>query len=367
MVVPFGNLKQNYILNKQIIHSAVEKVLQKGNFILGAEGEIFEKKFASYCSCLYGIGVGSGTEALHLALLACGVKPGDEVITVSNTCVPTISAISFAGAFPVFVDIDPKTYNMNPDKIEERITSRSKVILPVHLYGQCSEMEKIITIAKKYNLKVVEDCAQAHGALYNNHPAGSLGDAGCYSFYPSKNLGAYGDAGMVVTNNCDLYHQVLSLRNYGQKERYVHIIKGFNSRLDEIQASILNVKLPMLNDGNTRRRLIASRYNNAFNELPNINIPQESARCFHVYHLYVLRVSNRESFRNYLSENGITTLIHYPIPVHQQVAYRESLIQSEFLPITEACASEIVSLPVFPELTEDQINNIIKVVKSWNS
>jgi dTDP-4-amino-4,6-dideoxygalactose transaminase len=325
MIVPFGDLKLNYLNNQEVIDPAIRRVLLNGWFILGKEVEAFEQEFAVFCRVRYAIGVGSGTEALHLALLACGVKSGDEVITVANTCVPTISAINFAGGVPVLVDIDKTTYTMDPDRIEERITNRTKVILPVHLYGQCADMERISAVAKKYGLSVVEDCAQAHGAQCNGKPAGSIGDAGCYSFYPSKNLGAYGDGGMVVTRHPEMYQRIRELRNYGQHERYVHTIKGFNSRLDEIQAAILRSKLPQLEIWNARRRYIASVYTDAFQDLEWLIPPKEAVGRKHVFHLYVIRVPNRKSFQDYLSSKGISTMIHYPVPIHRQPAYNECL------------------------------------------
>jgi len=365
VTVPFGDLKLNYLNNQEVIDSATRRVLLSGWFILGKEVEAFEREFAAYCRVQYAVGVGSGTEALHLALLACGVRPGDEVITVANTAVPTISAVSFAGGVPVLVDIDPATYTMNPNRIEERITSRTKVILPVHLYGQCADMDGICAIAKRYNLFIVEDCAQAHGALYQSNPAGSMGDIGCYSFYPSKNLGAYGDGGMVVTQSSHIDQRIRELRNYGQKERYLHLIKGFNSRLDEIQAAILRAKLPRLEVLNEKRRHIARLYDDAFRDLPWLVRPKEIKGCHHVFHLYVIRVPSRKSFRDYLLTKGISTLIHYPVPIHRQSAYSECLSQERYLPITDMVTPEIVSLPLFPELTPIQISFLIDAVRSW--
>ena len=242
ITVPFGNLKLNYIQNKATVDQAIAGVLERGWFVLGEMGVRFEEAFAGYCGADFGVGVGSGTEALHLALIACGVKPGDEIITVANTCVPTISAISFAGGVPVLVDIDPETYTMDPNRIEERISPKTRVILPVHLYGQCTDMDPIIEVAREHSLKVVEDCAQAHGAMYKSRKAGSIGDAGCYSFYPSKNLGAYGDAGMVVTNDPGIAEFLRMTRNYGEKKRYHHAVKGFNSRACRVKRMTCRLK-----------------------------------------------------------------------------------------------------------------------------
>ena len=258
--IPFGDLKRHYRTIRAEIDQAVSEVLQQGWYILGNRVAEFEEAFSRYCGAKHGIGVGSGTEALHLALVACDIHPGDEVITAANTCVPTVSAISFAGAVPILVDVDPSTYTLDPGRIEERITGRTRAILPVHLYGQCSDMTPILDIARRHNLRVIEDCAQAHGAMYMGRMAGTMGDAGCFSFYPTKNLGAFGDGGMVVTDDEGIADRVRKLRNYGEQERYHHTIKGFNSRLDEIQAAILLVKLPHLDYWNDRRRAIAAAY-----------------------------------------------------------------------------------------------------------
>jgi dTDP-4-amino-4,6-dideoxygalactose transaminase len=358
MNIPFGNLKRQYEQLQLEIDAVTRQVYESGWFVLGDRVKSFEASFARYCGSKYAIGVGSGTEAIHLALLACGVQCGDEVITVANTCVPTLSAISFAGATPIFIDIDETTFTIDPTLIEARITPKTKAIVPVHLYGQCAAMNPILEIAKKYNLAVVEDCAQAQGAMYCGKMAGTMGDAGAFSFYPSKNLGAFGDGGLVLTDNEAIAEAVNKLRNYGQSQRYYHDIKGFNSRLDELQAAILDIKLPYLDKWNQRRREIAKRYHDAF--LPvGINCPQETAECHHVYHLYVIRVRDRDRFQSLLQERGITTIIHYPVPVHLQDSYAECREQSPYLPITEKLASEIVSLPLYPELTDTEVDAII--------
>ena len=361
MKFPFGNLKRQYQKLKPIIDQATQEVYDHGWFVLGNQVQSFENKFAQYCGAKYGVGVGSGTAALHLALVASGVEHGDEVITAANTCIPTLSAISLAGAVPILVDIDEITYTINPFLIPERITSKTKAIVPVHLYGQCANMNPILEIARQYDLAVIEDCAQAHGSIYKNQMAGTMGDVGCFSFYPSKNLGAFGDGGLVLTNNPDIAEKVTKLRNYGQEERYYHSIKGFNSRLDELQAAILNAKLPYLNSWNQRRREIAQHYHQAFSSV-GIVCPLEDAERFHIYHLYVIRVPQRDYFQQLLQEEGITTIIHYPIPVHLQKCYAECEWQSRFLPVTEKLASEIVSLPLYPELTDGEVNYIIKKV-----
>ncbi len=288
MKIPFGNLKRQYQNLKESLDIATQKVYDSGWFILGKELQEFETNFANYCGANYAIGVGSGTEALHLSLVACGIKQGDEILTVSNTCVPTLSAVTFAGALPVFVDINEHSYTMNPSLIESRITDKTKAIIPVHLYGQCVDMKPILDLANKYNLAVIEDCAQAAGAKYDGKMAGTMGNLGAFSFYPSKNLGAFGDGGLILTNDSKLAETVVKLRNYGQDQRYYHSIKGFNSRLDEIQAAILNVKLPLLDGWNQQRRAIAKRYTEAFTPLGLI-CPTEAVNCDHTYHLYVIR------------------------------------------------------------------------------
>ncbi len=352
-MIPFSEVKTQYQNLKQEMQQAFNEVFEASWFILGKNVEEFEREFAVYCAANHGIGVGSGTEAIHLALLACGVQPGDEVITVANTAVPTISAISFAQATPVFVDIDPGSYTMNPELIEQKITPRTKVILPVHLYGQAADMEPILAIARKHNLRVVEDACQAHGAEYQNKKVGALGDLGCFSFYPSKNLGAYGDGGMVTTNDAELADRVWMLRNYGQRKRYFHDIKGFNSRLDELQAAFLRKKLKHLDAWNERRRRIARIYDE---NLTNAIVkPIEKAFACHIYHLYVIRCQRREELQKFLTENGIQTLVHYPVPVHRQMAYQDLNVEDGALPITEHYASEILSLPIYPELDDDDV------------
>jgi dTDP-4-amino-4,6-dideoxygalactose transaminase len=366
MSIPFGNLKLDYAAHKPSIDAAIRNVLERGWFVLGEAGRAFEAAFADYCGIPFAIGVGSGTEALHLALVAIGIQSGDEIITVSNTCVPTLSAISFSGATPILVDIDPQTQTMNPWQIVERLTPRTKAILPVHLYGQCADMDPILEIAGKHGLRVVEDCAQAHGARYKGRMAGSMGDAGCYSFYPSKNLGAYGDAGMIICRDPMLAERLQMIRNYGENQRYHHVVKGFNSRLDELQASILLAKLPALDTANARRRQIASAYTERLSNLDWIVCPKEAPGRQHAYHLYVIRVPNRSAFQRHLADRGVSTLIHYPLPIHRQQSYCECLNQAEFLPITDEQAEEIVSLPIYPELTDEQVERVIEAVESFS-
>lgn len=362
MQIPFGDLRRQYLSIKDKVDEAISKVLNKGSFILGENVESFEQEFSRFCGTKFGVGVGSGTEALHLSLLACGVKPGDEVITVANTAVPTVAAISFANAIPVFVDIDQESHNINPSKIEEKISEKTKVILPVHLYGQPADVDPILEVADQYKLKVVEDACHAHGAEYKGRKVGTFGNMGCFSFYPSKNLNAYGDGGVIVTNDEEIAIRLKMLRNYGEQRRYYNPIKGFNSRLDEIQASILRVKLKYLNKWNEKRREIAQLYNTF---LKTVIKPKEMDYAKHVYHLYVIRSKKRDQLQVYLREKGIGTLIHYPIPIHLQGAYRELGLKEGSLPITEKYASEILSLPIFPELTNEEIEYISTSVNSF--
>ena len=308
------------------------------------------------------MGVASGTDALHLALIACGVGPGDEVLTVSNTCAPTVAAIASVGAIPVFVDIDPVTYTMDPTLLESRMTARTKAILPVHLYGQCAQMAPILDIAKRFRLRVIEDCAQAHGGRYEGRVAGTMGDVGCYSFYPTKNLGALGDGGMVVTNDPEIANRVKLLRNGGQNQEGLSLFKIRHSRLDELQAAILSLKLTSLDAWNVRRRQIARLYSEGLSET-EVLCPSEAPGRFHVYHLYVVRVKDRQRFRARMARRGIETLIHYPLPLHQQQAYSEYASGNSPLPTTDRVTSEIVSLPLYPELDDDEVAAILSAVK----
>ncbi|MBT4136865.1 MAG: DegT/DnrJ/EryC1/StrS family aminotransferase [Candidatus Latescibacteria bacterium] len=362
MNIPFGDLKRQYIAQKPEIDQAIQTVLNSGWFVLGEQGHRFERAFAKYCGAKHGIGVGSGTDALHLGLKACGVQAGDEVITVAHTATPTASGISLLGAIPVFIDIDPESYTLNPNLIEAAITPKTKAILPVHLYGQAADMNAILHIAQKHHLPVVEDCAQAHGTIYGNHKVGTLGDVGCFSFYPSKNLGALGDAGIIITNQDHLAHQVQLLRNYGSITRDVHEILGANSRLDEIQAAILNAKLGQLDAGNKRRQEIAQRYSTSIKH-SDIQHPTPKDWGTHTYHLYVIQTSNRDLLRKHLEKCGISTGIHYPTPIHKQPAYAH--LSTQPLPVTEHIVNQIVSLPIFPELTDAEIDHIVQSVNAF--
>ncbi len=362
--IPFGDLSRQLGQIRAEIDTAIDETLKSGWFVLGKAGEKFEIEFTKYIGAKYGVGVGSGTEALHLALLAVGVEPGDEVITVANTCIPTVSAISFANATPVLVDSDPLSYNLDPRKLEAAITDKTRAIMPVHLYGQAADLDPMVSIAKKHGIRIVEDCAQAHGTEYKGMKAGTIGDVAAFSFYPSKNLGAYGDAGMVVTNDQEIADRLRMLRNYGQEKRYYHSIKGFNSRLDEIQAAILSVKLRHLASWNDRRREIARMYSSLIKN-PHVHVPQEMTYGKHVYHLYPIRTKYRDALQTFLASSGIQTLIHYPIPVHLQKSYSDLGKPKGSFPEAEAHASEELSLPMFPELTNDEVINISETVNRF--
>lgn len=364
MRVSFVDLKRQYKKIKNEIDNAIFKVVNDGDFILGKELEAFEKEFASYCSSKFCAGVNSGTSALHFALTALGIGNGNEVILPANTFIATALAVSYTGAKPVLADIDRESYNIDSTKIKEKITKKTKAIVPVHLYGQTADMDPILELAKKYNLRVVEDCCQAHGALYKGKKAGSIGDAGCFSFYPSKNLGAYGDGGAIVTSDEKILEKVCMLRNYGQKEKYHHLIKGFNDRLDSIQAAILRVKLKYLNEWNEARIKHALFYNSLLEDT-NVIIPVQKNYAKHIYHQYVIRTMERDNLSKYLNSKQISTSIYYPIPIHLQKAYSDLNYKKGSFPITEKCANEIISLPIFPELKQEEIRYIVSSVKEF--
>ena len=339
-------------------------VLDSGWFVLGEQVEAFEREFAEYCGARYAVGVGSGTEALHLGLLALGVEPGDEVITVAFTAVPTATAIWLAGARPVFVDVDSGTYTMDPSQVEDRITPRTKVILPVHLYGHPADLDPLLDVAKRHGLGVLEDAAQAHGARYRGRPIGSIGDATAFSFYPTKNLGACGDGGMVTTSDPKLAEKLRLLRNYGQRSRYVHEVQGANSRLDEVQAALLRVKLGKLEGWNAERRRRADEYRA---RLRRVVVPREESWARHVWHLYVVRSEQRDALQEHLRARGVGTLIHYPTPVHLQPAFRGLGLREGSLPNTERLAGEILSLPLYPELPLSDVAYVAEQVNAFES
>ena len=364
MIIPLVDLKRQFNSIEKEIAEAMARVFEDSTFILGKEVEMFEQEFARYVGVKFAIGVGSGTDALHLALRAIGVGPGDEVITAPNSFIATALAISYAGAKPVFVDIDPETHNIEPSKIEEAITNRTKAIIPIHLYGHPADIGTIVDIARTFQIKVIEDACQAHGAEFRSKKVGSIGDIGCFSFYPAKNLGAYGDGGMVVTNNTDVVDKLRMLRNCGERKKYHHDIKGINSRLDNIQAAILRVKLRKLDKWNDNRRTAAQMYNELLDNL-NVIIPSEKANVKHVYHLYVIHVSRRDELLNYLKSKGIYASIHYPIPIHLQKAYLDLNHTVGAFPVSEGYSKEIISLPMFPELSAEHIEYITSQIRSF--
>jgi dTDP-4-amino-4,6-dideoxygalactose transaminase len=368
-MVPFLDLTRQYKRIEEEILSAQRRVFEKGRFILGEEVSTFEEEFAHYCGVRYGVGVASGTDALFLALKAVGIGEGDEVITVSHSFIASAIAISMTGAKPVFIDIDPETYTMDPNDLEHLLKKRKrrnrvKAILPVHLYGQPAEMEALVEVANRYHLLVIEDACQAHGAEYLGKKAGSFGLLGCFSFYPTKNLGAYGDGGMVVTDDRKLYDKVRLLRCYGEKKKYEHVLKGGNSRLDEIQAAILRVKLKHLDLWNGERRRKALGYKRML-ESTEVVCPVEKELARHVYHLFVIQTKRRNALQAFLKEKGIGTLIHYPTPIHIQKAYRELGYRKGDLSMTEKYAQEVLSLPFFPELTTEEMRRVTEEIKSF--
>ena len=371
-MVPFIDLKRQYKEIEVEILSATQRVYEKGRFILGEEVSAFEKEFSHYCGVRYGVGVGSGTDALYLALKAAGIGEGDEVITVANSFVATALAISFTGAKPLFVDIDPKTYTMDPNHLELLLKHQKakgsgrkiKAILPVHLYGHPAEMDSIMEIADRYDLIVIEDACQAHGARYGKKKVGSFGAMGCFSFYPTKNLGGYGDGGMVVTNHKRHDQNLRLLRCYGERKKYQHILKGHNSRLDEIQAAILRVKLKYLDQWNGERRRKARLYTKMLSPL-GVVCPSEKKGVRHVYHLYTIKTKKRDSLQTFLKKKGIETLIHYPVPIPLQKVYRELGYQRRDLPLTNQWSRKILSLPFFPEMKESEMEEVAEGIRSF--
>jgi dTDP-4-amino-4,6-dideoxygalactose transaminase len=364
MTIPMVDLKAQYEAIKEEINNAVLGVIQSTHFILGPQGKSLEEEIAHYHGVKHAVGVASGTDALHLALLAAGIKRGDEVITTPFTFIATAEAISYVGAVPVFVDIDPDSFNIDSSKIAPALTRKTKAIIPVHLYGQPADMDGLMELAKKHGLKVIEDCAQSFGAEYHGKKTGAIGDLGCFSFFPSKNLGGYGDGGMVITNDNDLAEHLLSLRNHGSKVRYHHEEVGFNSRLDEIQAAIIRVKFKHIDAYNAMRRNNAALYSRFLAD-PGIRTPSEQSRTKHVFHQYTIRVKNRDAVKQKLDAGRITSsMIYYPVPLHQQAAYKELGMKPGSLPVSELVAREVLSLPMYPELTEEQIKQVAGAVKA---
>ncbi|MFH2012927.1 MAG: DegT/DnrJ/EryC1/StrS family aminotransferase [Pseudomonadota bacterium] len=380
MLIPMVNLKVQYETIKDQIDRAIKEVLEDGNFILGPSVKKIEEEIASYLGAKYAVGLASGTDALHMALLACGVKRGQNVITTPFTFVSTVETIISTGATPLFVDIDPKTYNIASEKIEEFVETKAyfnekegvlinkengnqiRAVLPVHLYGQSANMEHIVSICNKYNLVLIEDCAQAFGAEYKGRKVGTFGNVGCLSFFPSKNLGCYGDGGMIITNSEDLADKIRILRNHGSNEKYYYIDIGFNSRLDEIQSAILRVKLRKINKYNELRRKNACLYNDYLKDLDLVT-PCEDKDVKHVYHQYTIRTVHRDRIAKYLKDEGIASAIYYPLSLHQQPVFEDLAFKAGNLKNSESASLEVLSLPMYPELTEKEIHTVCEAIK----
>lgn len=361
MKIPLVDLKANYLSIKQEIDSAIQRVIDNSSFIMGKEVEDFDKKFADFINAKYSIGVGNGTFALHLALIAAGIKEGDEVIIPVNTFIATSEAVSYCNATPVFVDVEEDSYNINPRLILDKITEKTKTIIPVHLYGNPCKMKEILEIAQEYDLKIIEDCAQAHGAEYNKIKVGNFGEVSTFSMFPAKVLGAFGDAGSVVTNNEEIAEKIRLLRNHGRHTKYEHLIEGYNYRIHSLQAAILNVKLKYLKEWIEKRIILAHKYNVLLKDY--VITPKENGK--HCYYMYVVRVKDRERLQEYLKQNGVETGVHYPIPLHLQPAYKNLGHNKGDFPVAEKLANEILSLPLYPEMTEEQINYVSNKIKEF--
>jgi dTDP-4-amino-4,6-dideoxygalactose transaminase len=362
-MVPFVDLKAQYRSIKSEVDAAIASVLEIGQFVLGDEVTAFEQEFAAYCNARFGIAVNSGTSALHLALLAANIGPGDEVITVPFTFVATVAAIRYTGARPVFVDIDADSYTMDVDQLEGAITKKTKAILPVHLYGQAADMDPILAVAQRHGLSVIEDAAQAHDAEYKGRPVGAIGDLGCFSFYPGKNLGAYGEGGMVTTNNPDYANTIRMLRDWGQERKYEHSLKGYNYRMEGLQGAVLRVKLRHLKSWTEARRRNAACYNERLSD-SFIQTPREMPYAHHVYHIYAIRTSRRELLLQILSAREVHTGIHYPIPVHLQEAHSDLGYRSGAFRVSERIAGEVISLPMYAELSEENIEFVSSAIRT---
>lgn len=367
MRVPMLDLTEQFQSLKGQIGEALEDVMSNAHFILGANVKKLEQDIANYSNVEHGIGVANGSDALHISLLGCGVKEGDEVIAPAFTFFATAGAVARIGAKPVFVDIDPKTFNIATSKIEEAITEKTKAIIPVHLYGQMADMDSIVAIAKKYNLAIIEDAAQAIGATYKGKRVGELGTTACYSFFPTKNLGAYGDAGMIVTNNAEIAESMRVIRVHGSKPKYYHHVLGYNSRLDELQAAILNVKFPHLDEWNTLRREKANNYTHLLKEQlgEKVVTPYQDENCHHIFHQYTIRVDRRDELQAYLKEQGVETMVYYPKPLHLQPVFSNLGYKEGDLPETEKACQEAISLPMFPELKSEQQEYVVSKIASF--
>jgi dTDP-4-amino-4,6-dideoxygalactose transaminase len=364
--VPFLDLKSAYLEIQNELDAAYARVMSSGWYILGEEVKAFEREFADYCQAKHCIGVANGLDALHLILRGCGIGEGDEVIVPANTYIATWLAVSYTGATPIAVEPNPNTFNLAPENIEAAITEKTKAIMPVHLYGQPAEMGAIIEIGRKYHLKIIEDAAQAHGARYKNRRTGALGDAAGFSFYPGKNLGAFGDAGAVVTNDDELADAVGVLRNYGSRAKYYNEVKGYNSRLDEVQAALLRVKLKRLDEWNDRRREIASFYLQTLEGVPDLGLPHVPDFAQPAWHLFVVQHPRRDALQQHLAQAGVGTLIHYPVPPHLQRAYADFRFGRNQFPISERAAAAVLSLPMGPHLSQRDASYVIAQINRFN-
>ncbi len=364
MNIPAFDLKRQYRNLSSELLPILEEVMAKGQFILGENVELLEKELADYCGTKYAVGVASGTDALLLSLEALGIGEGDEVITTPFTFFATSEVISLLKAKPVFVDIDSKTFNIDPDKIEDAITTKTKAVIPVHLFGQMAEMDDIKYLAEKYDLYIIEDACQAIGAGYKGRRAGSIGDTGCFSFFPTKNLGAFGDGGLITTNDEKLYEKIKLLRVHGSRKKYYHELIGHNSRLDEIQAAILRVKLKYLDNWIERRIEIAKIYSEGLKDL-DVTVPEVKPYLRHVYHQYVIRTKLRDELQEYLSNKGIGTAIYYPLPLHLQECYKDLGYREGDLPEAEKASKEVLALPMWPELTNEEVNYIVESIREF--
>ncbi len=363
MKVPFIDFREQYYVVRDQIDAGLKKVFEDGTFILGPQERDFEQAFARYCEAPYAVGVNSGTDALYLALVALNVGPGDEVILPSFTFIATALCVSYTGAKPVFVDIEERTYNIDPDKFAAAITPRTKVIIPVHIYGQPADINQITELAKRHKIAVVEDACQAHGATYQGRKTGSLGDIACFSFYPTKSLGGCGDGGMIVTNNKEIYEKILMLRDYGRQGRYDHKIKGYNSRLDTVQAVVLAAKLPHLDQWNRMRNDVAVQYGQLLKNIDSIITPFLEKDRTHVFQTYAVRVPNRDKVCGQMKNRGVDVLIHYPIALHLQEAYADLGYKRGDCPVSEAVADDILSLPIFPHMKKEQIDYVCAALR----
>jgi dTDP-4-amino-4,6-dideoxygalactose transaminase len=362
-MIPVLDLKAQYRSIEREISGALNEVLASTDFVLGPQVKKLEQELARYCECRHAVGVASGTDALRLAMAALGIGPGDEVITSPFSFIATANTISHCGAKPVFVDIDPETFNISPTQVEGAVTLRTRAIVPVHLYGQPADLRPMMALAEKEGLHLIEDCAQAIGARYQGRPVGSLGNAGCLSFYPTKNLGAYGDGGMVLTNDPFVAEKIDVLRRQGSRKKYHAEVLGFNSRLDSLQAAVLGVKLKYLDAWNEARRKAAHKYNQLLSELP-VKTPMVSEQAWHVYHQYTIRTPRRDELAEHLKRRGIGTMVYYPIPIHQQAVYA-SAGETPSLPHAEAAAKEVLSLPIYPEITDGQVETVASAIRDF--